>query len=259
MSEKKRVVLKVGSAVLTEQNRIAKDRMNNLVAFIAELMELYEVILVSSGAVAAGYTYLKINKKVVANKQALASVGQPILMINYGKKFEKLGINIAQVLLTADDFDSRKRTRFAQDAVEALIANRVLPIINENDVTATQELVFGDNDQLSAYVTKYFDAHILVILTDIDGYYNSNPKENPDAKLIKIVPFISDSELNQNPSSNNEFATGGIVTKLKSANFLMKYNIPTFLSSGFDLTFVRDYLVLGKHTRGTLFMNQFNI
>ncbi len=253
MSKKKRLVLKVGSAVLTEQNRIAKDRMNNLVKFIAELMQFYEVILVSSGAVAAGYTYLKINKKIVANKQALASVGQPLLMINYGKKFEKLGINIAQVLLTADDFDSRKRTRFAQDAIEALLVNRVLPIINENDVTATQELVFGDNDQLSAYVTKYFDAHMLIILTDIDGYYDSNPKENPNAKLKKIVNFISDSELNQKASANNEFATGGIVTKLKSAHFLMKYNIPTFLSSGFNLTFAKSFLIAGVHTRGTIF------
>ena len=253
MIKKKRLVLKVGSAVLTEQNRIAKDRMNNLVKFIAELMQFYEVILVSSGAVAAGYTYLKINKKIVANRQALASVGQPLLMINYGKKFEKLGINIAQILLTADDFDSRKRTRFAQDAIEALLANRVLPIINENDVTATQELVFGDNDQLSAYVTKYFDANILVILTDIDGYYDTNPKENPNAKLKKIVNFISEAELDQQHSANNEFATGGIVTKLKSAHFLMKYNIPTFLSSGFNLTFAKSFLITGVHTRGTIF------
>lgn len=249
----KRLVLKVGSAVLTEQNRIAKERMSNLVDFIAELMNKYEVILVSSGAVAAGYTALKLDKSIIANRQALASIGQPLLMSNYAKKFARHEINISQVLLTADDFDSRKRTKFAQNAIEALLQNRVLPIINENDVTATEELVFGDNDQLSAYVTKYFDADMLVILTDIDGYYDSNPKENENAKLRKIVDFISEEELNQKPSANNQFATGGIVTKLKSANFLMKYKIPTFLSSGFDLTYAKDFLLDGIHTKGTIF------
>ncbi len=249
----KRVVLKVGSAVLTEKGEIAKERMLNLVEFIANLMQKYQVILVSSGAVATGYTALKLDKSIISNKQALASIGQPLLMCNYAKKFAKYNINISQVLLTADDFDSRNRTKFAQNAIESLLLNKVLPIINENDVTATEELVFGDNDQLSAYVTKYFDANMLVILTDIDGYYDANPKENKDAKLRKVVNFISEEELNQKPSANNQFATGGIVTKLKAANFLMKYDIATLLTSGFDLSFAKDFLLEDKHTRGTIF------
>jgi glutamate 5-kinase len=249
----KRLVLKVGSAVLTEQNRIAKERLQNLVDFIALLMSEYEIILVSSGAVAAGYTNLKLDKKIVANKQALASIGQPFLLTQYAKKFEKHNIFVSQLLLTADDFDSRKRTEHAKNAIEVLLINKVLPIINENDVTATEELVFGDNDQLSAYVSYYFNADMLVILTDIDGYYDKNPKEFEDALLLKSVNNIDEADLKQQASPNSSFATGGIVTKLKAAKFLLDRDVPTFLSSGFDLEFAKDFLIDKKQTKGTLF------
>lgn len=252
----KRLVIKVGSAVLTESGTLAMERLGNLVDFIAQLKEKYEVIFVSSGAVAAGYTSLPLDKKEVANRQALAAIGQPLLMRHYKDKFRQHGVICSQMLLTADDFDSIKRTRHAKNAIEILLANGVLPIINENDVTATEELVFGDNDQLAAHATLKFDADMLVILTDIDGYYDSNPKTTPDAKLLKEVSHIPKDELEQSHSPNNEFATGGIVTKLKAADFLLENGKRMFLSSGFDLAQAKAYLLHNNHVGGTLFACQ---
>ncbi|WP_200762444.1 glutamate 5-kinase [Nitrosophilus alvini] len=249
----KRIVVKVGSAVLTENNRLARERMQKLVDFLSEAAQNFEIILVSSGAVAAGYTRVKLDKKLIANRQALAAIGQPFLMKSYQKKFEKHGIVCAQVLLTADDFDSRKRTAYARNAIEVLLKNRVIPIINENDVTATEELVFGDNDQLSAHVAYYFDAQMLVILSDIDGYYDKDPKKYPDAKLQKVVSHIDPKELECEYTPNYRFATGGIVTKLKAADFLLKHGRKVFLASGFDLSDVKSFLLKGEHRGGTLF------
>ncbi|EFU68811.1 glutamate 5-kinase [Aliarcobacter butzleri] len=251
----KRLVIKVGTAVLTEDNKkLALDRIQNLVKLIAKLKneKNLEVILVSSGAVGAGYTVLQLDKKILANKQALAAIGQPKLMKTYQEMFEEYGITAAQMLFIADDFDSRKRSKNAKNVMENLLKNKILPIINENDVIATEELI-GDNDQLAAYITHYFKADMLAILTDIDGYYDKNPREFSDAKLQKIVNEISQDELEKVPSANSKFATGGIVTKLKAADFLMQKNIPMYLSSGFDLTNAYDFLVENNHNSGTIF------
>lgn len=251
----KRLVIKVGTAVLTEDNKkLALDRIQNLVKLIAKLKneKNLEVILVSSGAVGAGYTVLQLDKKILANKQALAAIGQPKLMKTYQEMFEEYGITAAQMLFIADDFDSRKRSKNAKNVMENLLKNKILPIINENDVIATEELI-GDNDQLAAYITHYFKADMLAILTDIDGYYDKNPREFSDAKLQKIVNEISQEELEKVPSANSIFATGGIATKLKAADFLMQKNIPMYLSSGFDLTNAYDFLVENNHNSGTIF------
>lgn len=252
----KRIVLKVGSAVLTQDNTLATTRLGNLVDLIAKLKEKYEVILVSSGAVAAGYTLLPLDKSIVGNKQALAAIGQPLLMKEYKERFNKYNVICAQVLLTADDFDSRKRTRHAINAMEVILRNGALPIINENDVTATAELVFGDNDQLAAHVTKYFEADMLVILTDIDGYYDKNPHEYEDAILQKFVNSIDPNELEMIHTPNSAFATGGIVTKLKAAQFILENNNQMYLSSGFDLTNAYEFLLNNNHIGGTLFKKQ---
>jgi glutamate 5-kinase len=252
----KRLVIKVGTAVLTENNtKLAIERIQNLVDLIAKLknQKKLEVILVSSGAVGAGFTSLQLNKKILANKQALAAIGQPKLMKTYQEMFEKYDVVCSQMLFIADDFDSRKRLKNAQDVMEILLENNILPIINENDVIANEELVFGDNDQLAAHVAYYFNADMLAILSDIDGYYNKNPREFSDAVLQKNVSEISASELEMKHSANSEFATGGIVTKLKAADFLMKRNIPMYLSSGFDLTNAYDFLVDENHKSGTIF------
>ncbi len=250
----KRLVIKVGTAVLTQGEELALQRMKNLVKLISILKndKNLEVILVSSGAVGAGYTELKLDKTVLANKQTLAAIGQPKLMKTYQEMFEEFGITVAQMLFIADDFDSRKRSKNAKNVMEILLQNNVIPIINENDVIATEELI-GDNDQLAAYITHYFKADMLVILTDIDGYYDKNPREFSDAKIQKIINEISQDELDKKPSANSKFATGGIVTKLKAADFLMQKEIPMYLTSGFDLTNAYDFLVDNNHKSGTIF------
>jgi len=249
----RRIVLKVGSAVLTQDGTLALNRLKSLVELISLLKKRYEVILVSSGAVAAGYSLLNLNKKIVANKQTLAALGQPLLMDTYRKNFAKHDILCSQVLLEATIFDDKKRLNHAQDAISVMLNNNVLPIINENDVTATEELVFGDNDQLSAYVTKYFDADLLVIFTDIDGYYDKNPHVHSGAKLQKIIYEIDQKSLVQEQSANSEFATGGIVTKLKAANFLLKNDKKMFLTTGFDLRCAHEFLLNENQINGSLF------
>ena len=248
-----RIVIKVGSAVLTQDNQIAKERMLNLVSLIAKLKLKYDVILVTSGAVAAGYSALKLDKRKQIGKKALASAGQPIWMASYKKKFDIFDIDIAQILLTEDDFDSRRRTKMFQEIIDALLTNNILPIINENDITSTPEQLFGDNDQLSANVADAIDANLLVILSDIDGYYDKNPKEYSDAAIYPLVQKLPESALLDEATPNNEFATGGIVTKLKAAHYMMRHHRQMFLCSGFDLSAAESYLLNQKQTLGTLF------
>lgn len=249
----KRIVVKVGSAVLSEHNEIAKERMEALVDFIAELKAQYEVILVSSGAVAAGYTKLRLDKKILANKQALASIGQPVLMNKYRKMFERHNLIPSQILVTAANFNTLEESQKAKDTIETLLANNVVPVVNENDATATEELVLGDNDQLSAYVTHHFGADMLIILSDIDAYYDKDPRVHGDAMVRSHIRCISKEELVMEVTPNHSFATGGIVTKLKAADFLLKRGGSMFLASGFDLSDVRSFLLDGLHRGGSLF------
>lgn len=248
-----RLVIKVGSAVLTHKNMIAKERMLNLVHLIADLRKLYDVVLVTSGAVAAGYSALKMDKRKQIGKKALAAAGQPILMTSYKNKFDIFEIDTAQILLTEDDFDSRKRTKMFQEIIDAHLDNNILPIVNENDITSTPEQLFGDNDQLSANVAHAIKAKLLVILSDINGYYDKNPQEYEDAKIYKTLNEFPEGALNEAPSANDPFATGGIVTKLKAASFMMSHGRKMFLTNGFDLSSARSFLLENKHISGTLF------
>jgi len=250
----RRIVIKVGSHVLTERGAVAKERMRDLVDFIAQLMEKdQEVILVSSGAVSAGYTVIPLDRWSIGNKQVLAAIGQPLLLKMYQEKFAHYDIICSQVLLSSADLDSKKRTHLAQIAIDRLLSNKVVPIINENDVIATDELVFGDNDQLSAYVAENFNAEILVILSDIDALYDKDPRAFDDAKVRKKVSQISQEEMNAPTTANNEFATGGIVTKLKAANFLLNNNREMFIATGFGLDDIKSFLLDGIQKGGTLF------
>lgn len=227
--------------------------MQNLVDLIAKLKTRYEVILVSSGAVAAGYTELKLDKSILANKQALASIGQPLLMNRYKRKFDKYGILPAQVLVTAANFTSGSQVEKAKNTIETLIENGVLPIINENDATAVEELVVGDNDQLSAYTAFYFNADLLVILSDIDAYYDKDPHRHEDARARPLVHEIAPEELAREVTPNSSFATGGIVTKLKAAHFLLERGRTMFLASGLDLGDAEQFLMADAQSGGTLF------
>ena len=249
----KRIVFKVGSSVLTDTESIAKERMLNLVSLIVEARKKYEVILVSSGAVSAGYTAVKLNRSVPTSKKVLASVGQPILMSSYKNKFDIYDVPISQILMTEEDFDSRVHTQIFQDIIDRTLRNDILPIVNENDISTTPDQLFGDNDQLSAHITYHTRADLLVVLSDIDGYYDANPRDNPKAKIRKIVTEIKEEELEQEHTPNSQFATGGIVTKLKAAEYIMNKNKEMFLCNGYDLTTAREFLIQGIHNKGTLF------
>ena len=249
----KRIVVKVGSAVLTENDGVALKRMRDLVNFIFELSNKFEVVLVSSGAVAAGYTKLQLERSILQNKQALASIGQPHLIELYSKKFALCDKLCAQVLVTAANFHSKEQADRIKNTIDTLIANGVVPIVNKNDVTATDELVVGDNDQLSAYTANAIDAEMLLILSDIDAYYDHDPRKHGDAKILKEVSVISAEELSREASPHGTFATGGIVTKLKAADYMLEHGRSMFLSSGFDLTDAKAYLLEDSHKGGTLF------
>nr|AGT02536.1 glutamate 5-kinase [Herpetomonas muscarum] len=254
--KKNRIVIKVGSALLVEDKQIATSRIHELCHLIADLSERYEVLLVTSGAVAMGSTEVPLDKSTMPNKQALAALGQPLLMHLYYTEFQKFGLFCAQMLLDSHDFDSRKRTANAANAIEVLLANKIIPVINENDATATAEIAFGDNDQMSAHVAMHFNAHLLVILSDIDGYYSDNPKTNPEAKLRRHVHQLTIDELSAPATPNNFYATGGIVTKLKAAQFMIENNRKMLLTNGYKLDLVRAFLLDGVHEIGTVFSNQ---
>ncbi len=249
----KRIVIKVGSAVLTQKDCVAKVRMQNLVNLIVDLKPHYEVILVSSGAVSAGYTELQLDKNIIKNKQALAAIGQPLLMRKYKRKFEAHNIIVAQILVTSANFHTLEQAQRVKGVIDSLLESGVVPIVNENDATATEELELGDNDQLSAYAAHYFDAELLVILSDIQAYYDKDPNENDDAQIRLHVKSIDKEELSREVTPNSEFATGGIVTKLKAADYLLQRGKSMYLASGFDLSDVRAFLLDNRHQCGTLF------
>jgi len=248
-----RVVVKVGSAVLTQDGEVALERMQALVTFLAELKKNNEVLLVSSGAVSAGYTEIKLDRSILSNKQALAAIGQPILLEKYAKKFASFNILTSQVLVTAVNLKKQDDIQKIKNTVNTLLLNGVVPIINENDATSTDELEVGDNDQLSAYMAKNTDADMLIILSDIDAYYDADPRRDSNAKALKVVDEITPEELSREATPNDVFATGGIVTKLKAANYLLEAGIDMFLASGFDLNDVKSFTLQKIHKGGTLF------
>lgn len=252
---KKRIVIKVGSHVLSEHGALCDERMDALCGLIAELMAVYDVILVSSAAISAGQSKIDLKRDSVVHKQILAAVGQPHLMATYEKKMSVYGKKTAQLLLNAADFDSKHRSTHAKNLVFGLLELGILPIINENDATATAEIVYGDNDRLSADAALCFDAYMLVMLSDIDGYYDSNPNENKNAKIRPVVNTINKAEIASAGGAGSEHGTGGIATKLMAASMLLAQGKKMFLASGFDLSAVRSFLLDGKQNGGTIFEN----
>ena len=241
--------------MLSEHGALCDERMDALCGLIAELMGVYDVILVSSAAISAGQSKIDLKRDSVVHKQILAAVGQPHLMATYEKKMSVYGKKTAQLLLNAADFDSKHRSTHAKNLVFGLLELGILPIINENDATATAEIVYGDNDRLSADAALCFDAYMLVMLSDIDGYYDSNPSQNKNAKIRPVVNTINKAEIASAGGAGSEHGTGGIATKLMAASMLLAEGKKMFLASGFDLSAVRSFLLDGKQNGGTIFEN----
>lgn len=228
----KRVVIKIGSSSLTDEDfLVSRERIDHIVDAVHARMGISDVILVSSGAVAAGMGPLGLNRRPtdLATKQAAASVGQVHLAYEWGRSFARYDRTVGQVLLTASDTGHRDRARNAQRTIDRLRQLRTIPIVNENDTVATSEMHFGDNDRLSALVANLMGADALFLFSDVDGLYDKNPAE-PDARFIDEVRTGKDLKGVEAGESGN-VGTGGMATKVSAARLATRGGIPVLLTS----------------------------
>ncbi len=251
-----RVVIKVGTSSLTyETGKLNIKKIESIVRVVSDLRNRgVEVVLVSSGAVGAGVGKLNLAEKPsdTRKKQALAAIGQATLVSMYDRFFSEYGHSSAQVLLTKFILDVEERYINTKNTFETMFEYGVVPIVNENDVISTYELEFGDNDTLSAHIARLVDAELLIILSDIDGLYDSNPQTNPDAKLIPLVRKIDDKIYAIAGGAGSNRGTGGMVTKLKAAEIVNPEGIDMIITNGANPERIYD-IFEGKPT-GTLFM-----
>lgn len=233
---KERIVVKIGSSSLTnEQGEIDHKKLEDHVHAIAALRQNnHEVILVSSGAVAAGFKRLGYSSRPVTikGKQAAAAVGQSLLIQTYLEKFQVYDISAALILLTRSDFSNRERYGNAFATLSELLDRGILPIINENDTVSIDELTFGDNDMLSALVSGFVHADRLIILTDINGIYDGNPRTNPDAERFDYLEKIEDEMFAAVDSNGSKVGTGGMKSKLLAARTALSLGVPVFIGEG---------------------------
>ncbi len=231
-----RIVVKLGSSVLTKGTaRLNRQRMLELVQQIAVLQQRgYELVVVSSGAQTAGREQLDFPDlgKSVPAKQMLSAVGQSHLMRLYEDLFDIFEIVVAQILLTRDDLSHRTRYLNARDTLRTLIEHRIIPIVNENDTIATDEIRVGDNDNLSAFVASVVDADLLVMLTDQPGIFTDDPRKNPQAALIQNISEVSDDLFELAGGAGSDMGTGGMITKLQAARIASRSGIKTIIASG---------------------------
>ncbi|MEN2327536.1 glutamate 5-kinase [Lacticaseibacillus paracasei] len=238
----KRLVVKIGTSSLIHPNgKVNLQTIDRLAYALTALNNQgYELVLVTSGAIGVGMAELGMSKRpaVIAEQQALAAIGQSELMTLYTQRFSDYGAKIGQLLLTHDVFDYPMNRQHVLDTIDALLAQQVIPVINENDSVAVDELdhrtTFGDNDQLSALVAKQIGADLLVVLSDIDGLYDRDPNRHPDAALMPTITQLSAKVLAAAGGSSTRFGTGGMVTKLKAAKTMMRAGKQMVLASGRD-------------------------
>ncbi|WP_249862587.1 glutamate 5-kinase [Paenibacillus konkukensis] len=227
------IVIKIGSSSLTSDE--GGLNRNKIAFFASELSKLhhkgYQVLLVTSGAVAAGFREMGYisRPKLLHEKQASASVGQALLMQAYHEAFASHSVGVAQILLTRSDFSNRQRIHNASMTIEELLKHRVIPIINENDTVVVDELKFGDNDMLSALVANLVRARQLAILTDVDGLYTDNPRSNPDAKRLGRVDEIGEEIYRIAGGSGSSVGTGGMRSKIEAARIATRGGVPVFI------------------------------
>ena len=236
LKDVKRLVVKVGTSTLTyDTGKTNIRRMHKLVSVLSDIVNSgIEVVLVTSGAIGVGVGKLGLKERPsdISGRQAAATVGQCELMFMYDKLFGEYGHTVGQLLITKSDVDSEERRKNLVNTFEKLFDYGAVPIVNENDSVAVDEIVYGDNDSLSAIVAKLVNADALIILTDIDGLYDDNPNENEDAKLISQVDEITDELIAVAGGHGSRFSTGGMVTKLHAAQIAMAAGIDTIVMNG---------------------------
>ena len=258
MEKNKRIVIKVGTSTLTYENgKLNLRRFQQLCRVISDLQNSgNEIILVSSGALGVGVGKLGIKEKPseTPQKQAIAAIGQCELMFMYDKIFGEYDNTVAQILLTRSVIDDELLRINALNTFEALIAMRIIPVVNENDSVATDEIEganFGDNDMLSALVAKLVSADRLIIMTDIDGLFETNPRVDPYARLLKRVPEIDDEIKKMAGGTGSNRGTGGMSTKVAAAEIATQSGIECCVINGSNPEVL--YELMDGHNPGTIF------
>ena len=253
----KRIVVKVGTSTLTYET--GKLNLNRMELLVRQLTDLHnqgrEVVLVTSGAVGVGAGKLGLTERpgTILQRQALAAVGQGLLMQVYEKLFSEYGQTVAQILLTRSDISYRKRYLNARNTILALLKYQVVPIINENDTVATEELKIGQNDALSALVAGLIEADLLIILSDVDGLYTADPKKDPTAKLIPLVKELTPEIISMAGGAGSAFGTGGMATKLEAAKMAIAAGSSMVLMSGAEPSRIQQ--IFAGQPVGTVFLS----
>jgi glutamate 5-kinase len=251
----KRVVVKVGSNVLTEPGGLNLRAIRSVSRQICNLIDSgVETILVSSGAMASGLKKIGLDRRPddIAKRQAIAAAGQSGLIMEYEAAFERYGNKVAQILLTGDDLNNRIRYLNARNTLYTLLGWRVVPIINENDTVAVEEIDLGDNDNLAAMITLMVDADILINLTDINGLYNKDPRTHPDAELIPSVETITAQVEKLAGGIPGPLGRGGMQSKIKAAAKVTAAGIPMIIANGTEPDILARLFEGGKE--GTFFL-----
>lgn len=254
-----RVVVKVGTSTLAhaQTGRINIRRMENLCKVLSDIKNAgHQVILVSSGAIGMGMGKLGLSEKptLLSEKQAAASVGQCELMYTYDKLFGEYNHTVGQILVTGADIQNEDRRNNFMNTIEKLLEMGALPVINENDTIATEEIVIGDNDTLGAVVAKTVSSDLYIILSDINGLYTSDPHKDPEAKLIHVVKEIDDSILALAGGSSSKVGTGGMITKIEAARIVTEAGCDMIITNGKDPNVLYD--IMENQEVGTRFIKK---
>lgn len=256
-SGSKRIAVKIGTNTLSKDSAIDSAFIRSIVSQIASLLKAdRQVVLITSGAIGMGAGQLKIASPVtnIKLRQACAAVGQPLLMTEYRKAFDKFGLTCAQVLLTAEVLNNRQTYLNLKNAIETLLELGVVPVLNENDCVATEEIgtAFGDNDKLSALVASKLDADVLIMLSDIDALYDKDPRKFDDAKPVKAVYEITEQIVKSAGSRGSPFATGGMKSKIEAVKIASNAGCRIVLADGR----VKDVItkIIAGEDIGTVFM-----
>jgi len=258
MKSIRKMVVKVGTSTLTQGGKKLSRRY--MLGLVQQLFYLQaqgiQIVLVSSGAIAAGRELLNFPKidRSLPSKQMFSSIGQVKLMQTWSELFSLFELHVGQVLLTRDDLSNRKRYLNARDTLHCLLKHHVVPIINENDTVATKEIRVGDNDNLAALVANLIEADVVVLLTDQEGLFTADPRLNTDAKLIPVVTRIDDSIFSLAGGSSTSLGTGGMITKIEAAQMASQSGTRTIIASASRPNVLVD-LALGQQI-GTLFLEE---
>ena len=251
----KRVVVKVGTSSVAHAT--GKPNLFKIESLVRQLADLYnmgkEIILVTSGAIGTGAGKLGLpgRPRTIPEKQAAAAVGQGILMHIYEKLFAEYGVTVGQVLLTREDFSDRKRFLNARNSLHAMLQFGVIPVINENDTVAVDEIKLGDNDNLSALVSTLIDAELLVLLSDIDGLFTADPRQEKSARLIRDVTEMTPEIEALSGGAGSKLGTGGMATKIQAARIAMHSGTVTVITNMEEKNIIRR--VIEGETVGTVF------